>query len=312
LSQRIEGIGLGLRWEIAEAMHARGRGDIAWVEIHPENFIDRGGRFEQMLADAAAVWPIVPHGLTLGFGSLEPYDKDYLCRLRTFLEDIRAPWYSDHLCWVGSDGIALHDLLPLPFTHDAVALACDRIAELEDAIGIPVAVENISYYVHPGPAEMDEIEFLLEVLDRSGCRMMLDVNNVYVNSRNHGFDPRAYLDRIPADRVVQIHVAGHLVRPGMPIIDTHGEPVCEEVFALLGHALRRIGPVPVLLERDANFPEWNELARELRRLRAIADEAARMHSEEAPRGGSGGDSQRSSRGAQGRVEASSAAPGATR
>jgi uncharacterized protein (UPF0276 family) len=274
MRKQVDGIGLGLRWELAEAMHARGREDIAWVEVHPENFIERAGGFEKMLADAAAVWPVVPHGLTLCFGSTEPYDEDYLRKLRGFLEEIRAPWYSDHLCWASADGIALHDLLPLPFTRASVEIACARIAELEDAIGIPVAIENISYYVHLGEAEMDEIDFVLEVLDRSGCRLMLDVNNVYVNSRNHGFDPRAYLDRIPVDRVVQIHVAGHLVRPGGPIIDTHGEPVCDEVFDLLGHTLRRIGrPVPVLLERDANFPEWSELQGELRRLRAIAAEA---------------------------------------
>lgn len=270
---RVEGIGLGLRHEIGAAMLERRPPEIEWVEIHPENYVERGGSFEKLLADAAAIWPVVPHGLSLCFGTLEPFDRAYLARLRRFLEGIRAPWYSDHLCFGAVDGVALHDLLPLPFVPAAVDLACARIAELEDAIGIPVAIENVSYYAHPGPAAMTEIDFVVEVLERSGCRLMLDVNNVWVNARNHGFDPRAYIDRLPADRVVQIHVAGHLIRPGRPIIDTHAEPVCDDVYALLGHALRRTGPVPVLLERDGNFPPLDTLLAEMRRLRAVADDA---------------------------------------
>lgn len=275
MESRVAGIGLGLRHEIARELLARRPDEVAWVEIHPENYIERGGSFAKTLADASAIWPIAPHGLSLCFGSVAPFEKAYLARLRAFLGEIRAPWYSDHLCFGGADGIALHDLLPLPFTRASVEVACARIAELEDAIGIPVAIENVSYYVHPGVArEMDEIDFVLEVLDRSGCALMLDVNNVYVNARNHGFDARTYLDRIPGERVVQIHVAGHLERPGRPIIDTHGEPISDDVYTLLGHALRRIGrEVPVLLERDQGFPPLSELLEELRRLRSIADEA---------------------------------------
>ena len=269
----VRGIGLGLRQEIAAEMLARRPEEIAWVEIHPENYVERGGTFERHLADAQAIWPVVPHGLSLCFGSIEPFEAAYLKKLRAFLDAIDAPWYSDHLCWGGDDGVALHDLMPMPFVRESVDVACARIAQLEDAIGRPVAVENVSYYVHPGAPEMAEIDFVLEVLERSGCRLMLDVNNVYVNARNHGFDARAYLDRIPAERVVQIHVAGHLVRAGQPIIDTHAEPICDDVYGLIDHTLRRMPDVPVLLERDGNFPALDVLLEELRRLRAIAEGA---------------------------------------
>jgi uncharacterized protein (UPF0276 family) len=275
MNRAVGGIGLGLRHEIAEAMLSRRPPEIEWVEVHPENYIERSGAFEKTLAEARTVWPIAPHGLSLSFGSIDAFDDVYLRRLRAFLESIGARWYSDHLCWSSVDGTALHDLMPLPFVRESVDIACARIAQLEDAIGIPVAIENVSYYAHPGAAEMGEVEMLLDVLGRSGCLLMLDVNNVYVNARNHGFDPRRYIDRLPLDRVVQIHVAGHLVRPGMPIIDTHGEPVADEVHALLEHTLRKIGrPVPVLLERDANFPDLDALLAELRVLRAIADRAS--------------------------------------
>jgi uncharacterized protein len=282
MTRQVAGIGIGLRHELAREMLERRPPEVAWVELHPENYVERGGSFEAHLADAKSVWPIVPHGLSLCFGSLEPFEPSYLRALRVFLDAIEAPWYSDHLCWGGVDGVALHDLLPMPFVRESVDLACARIAQLEDAIGRPVAIENVSYYAHPGVPEMGELDFLLEVLERSGCRLMLDVNNVYVNAQNHGFDAGAFIDRLPAERVVQLHVAGHLVRPGKPIIDTHAEPVCEGVYDLLGHTLRGLAAagvrdVPVLLERDGNFPSLDVLLEELRRLRAIADAAEAAH-----------------------------------
>lgn len=270
------GIGLGLRRELFTQMCAAPHPEIEWVELHPENYILRGGLYETILSDAHARWPILPHGLTLSLGSTERFDADYTRRLRALLDELNAPWYSDHLCFGGVDGAMLHDLLPLPFSRAAVAVAVDRIAELQDALGRPVAIENISWYAHPGPREMEEIDFLLEVLDQSGAKLMLDVNNVYVNGLNHGFDPRPFIERLPADRVVQMHVAGHGSGPASkarPVIDTHGQPVCDGVYELFGHALRHTGPVPVLLERDMNYPPLDELLIELRRLRAIYDEA---------------------------------------
>jgi uncharacterized protein (UPF0276 family) len=269
VSQSVHGIGLGLRQAIAEPLFASELPELRFVEIHPENYVARGGRFATLLERATQRWPVLTHGLTLGFGAVEPAEARYVQQLRDFLDHIKAPWHSEHLCFSSADGVMLHDLLPLPFRHEAVRTAVTRIRELRDGVQRPIAVENVSYYAHPGEREMDEAEFLVEVLERSDAKLLLDVNNVFVNSRNHGFDAARFLDRLPKERVVQIHIAGHSVRPDGLIIDTHGEPVRDEVYDLLEYALRRVGPVPVLLERDQSFPDFAELADEVRRLHAI-------------------------------------------
>ncbi|MDH5672316.1 MAG: DUF692 domain-containing protein [Myxococcales bacterium] len=269
----IEGIGIGLRYAMARQTLASEVPEIRWLEIHPENYVQRGGRFRHLLEQAAERFPLVTHGLTLGFGAVERAEESYVRPLRDFLAAIGTPWHSEHLCFSGTDGVMLHDLLPLPFTREAVKTAVARIGEARDRLELPIALENVSYYADAGPAEMSEPEFLLEVLERSSCKMLLDVNNVFVNSVNHGFDARAYIDRIPAEAVVQIHVAGHLVRDDDLIIDTHGEAIREEVYSLLDYTLRRLGKVPVLLERDQNFPPFEELVAEVRRLDAIYREA---------------------------------------
>jgi uncharacterized protein (UPF0276 family) len=262
-------VGLGLRQGLAEALFAADLPELQFVEIHPENYVRRGGRFQKLLDRARERWPILTHGLTLGFGAVEPAEPEYVTQLGAFLRNIHAPWHSEHLCFSSVDGVMLHDLLPLPLRREAADTAVQRICELQAGIGVPVAVENVSYYAHPGPAHCTEIDFLLDVLERADAKLLLDVNNVFVNARNHGFDPYAYLDRIPAERVVQIHVAGHSVREDGLLLDTHGTAVRDEVYALLEHALRRIGPVPVLLERDQNFPDFADLAVEVRRLHAV-------------------------------------------
>ena len=263
------GVGLGLRQGLAEALFDATLPELRFVEIHPENYVKRGGRFRALLERARARWPVLTHGLTLGFGAVEPVEREYVRMLAGFLRGIEAPWHSEHLCFSSVDGVMLHDLLPLPLRKDAADTAVRRIRELQDALQLPVAVENVSYYAHPGQAHCSEIEFLLEVLERADAKLLLDVNNVFVNARNHGFDPYAFLDKVPVERVVQIHVAGHSVRPDGLLLDTHGQPVRDDVYLLLEHALRRVGPVPVLLERDQNFPAWNELATEVQRLHAI-------------------------------------------
>lgn len=270
----MSGIGLGLRQAIAPALLAQDSlPELRFVEVHPENYVQRGGRFASMLERARARWPVLTHGLTLGFGAVEPAERAYVASLKRFLDGVSAPWHSEHLCFSSADGVMLHDLLPLPFNADAVRTAVQRIRELADALERPIAIENISYYAHPGPRELDELEFLLEVLERSDALLLLDVNNVFVNSRNHGFDARAFLARMPFERVVQVHVAGHAQRPDGLLIDTHGAPIRDEVYALLEYALERIGPVPVLLERDQCFPAWPELADEVRRLDLIYQRA---------------------------------------
>jgi uncharacterized protein (UPF0276 family) len=269
---KVEGIGIGLRYAMAEATLACTAPELRWLEIHPENYVQRGGRFRHVLERAAERFSFATHGLTLGFGAAEPADDAYMRALRGLLHELSVPWHSEHLCFSGSGGAMVHDLLPLPFTREAIATAAQRIAEAQDRLELPIAVENISYYTTLGPPaaqELGELDFLLEVLERADCKLLLDVNNVFVNSQNHGFDPRAYIDRIPVERVVQIHVAGHHVRADKLIIDTHGEAVREEVFDLLDHALRRTGPVPVLLERDQGFAKFEDLLDEVRRLDAI-------------------------------------------
>ena len=268
-SSAISGIGLGLRQGIAEALFAAELPELQFVEIHPENYVRRGGRFRRLLDRARERWPILTHGLTLGFGEVEPADREYVALLAAFLRDVRAPWHSEHLCFSSVDGVMLHDLLPLPLRRDAADTAVQRIRELRERLGLHVAVENVSTYAHSGQAHCSEIDFVVDVLERADAKLLLDVNNVFVNASNHGFDPYAYLDRIPVERVVQIHIAGHSVRPDGLLIDTHGASVREEVYALLEHALRRVGPVPVLLERDQNFPAFEQLADEVRRLHAI-------------------------------------------
>lgn len=278
-SKTVEGVGLGLRHDLAEELFERAPDEVRWLEIHPENYVRRGGRFALNLERALDRWAIVPHGLTLCFGATERFERGYLRELAELLERVNAPWYSDHLCFAGIDGIFLHDLLPLPFTRESIEIAAARVREVRDAIERPVAIENVSYYADPAPRAMEEPDFVLEVLEAADCKLLLDVNNVFVNSINHRFDPKAYIDRIPPERVVQIHVAGHFTRKNGIIIDTHGEPVCDGVYDLLAYTLERMGPVPVLLERDQNIPPLDVLLEEVRRLTRIYDRAVAVFNE---------------------------------
>lgn len=267
------GIGIGLRAPLLDDLLRRAPPALRWVEVAPENHMGRGGYFAHMLDAAAARWPLVTHGLTLGVGDTDPLDAAWMRELRTFLERAKTPWHSDHLCFGAVGGAHLHDLLPIPFTRACAARVADRVKSIEDHLGIPFAVENISWYAHPGEAEMTESQFITEVLSRCDARLLLDVNNAYVNARNHGGDAREMLSGIPLERVVQIHVAGHLVRRDGLRIDTHGEAVCDDVYTLLRWTLARTGAVPVLLERDQNFPRFDDLAAEVERLDGILREA---------------------------------------
>jgi uncharacterized protein (UPF0276 family) len=269
----VQGIGLGLRHDLAAELFARRPVSIAWIEVHPENYIARGGRYEEMLLFARREWPIVTHGLSNCLGALQPFDSEYLKSLSAFLSDLEVPWHSEHLCLGNVGDRFFHDLLPLPFTEEAVKLATRRLIELRDAIDQPVALENVSYYASQGSDGLAEADFVVEVLERADARLLLDINNVYVNSRNFGFDPRSYIDKVPAHKVVQIHVAGHEVREDGLRIDTHGEPVPDEVYQLLDYALRKVGPVPVLLERDNDIPPLDALLSEVDALWTISRNA---------------------------------------
>jgi uncharacterized protein (UPF0276 family) len=272
----LEGIGLGLRSPLAEALFADAPPALRWLEIHPENYLQRGGRYQSLLETARARFPLLTHGLSMGFGSLVPFDAQYLRGVRALCESLRVPWHSDHLCFSCVDGVYAHDLLPLPFDRESIAVCVDRVREARDALGVDIAIEHISYYVRPAGSILDEADHLTEILERADAKLLLDVNNVYVNAMNHGFDAYAFIDRLPLSRVVQVHVAGHLLRADGFRIDTHAEPVCEQVFALFEHTMKKLArPLPVLLERDDNFPDFAELVSEIERLDDIYQRALR-------------------------------------
>jgi uncharacterized protein len=266
-----EGIGLGLRSPIAAPLlDGSAPPALRWLEIHPENYLARGGRYASLLTQARDRYPLLTHGLTMGFGALAPFDADYLRALRDLLHDLRAPWHSDHLCFAQVDEVYLHDLLPLPLNQEAIGIAVQRIGEAQDALGVPIALEPISWYASPPDSPLDEAEFISEIVARAGAKLLLDVNNVYVNAMNHGFDARGFIDKLPLEQVVQLHIAGHHVRSDGKRIDTHAAPISEPVYQLLDYTLRKLArPVPVLLERDDDFPPFAELAREIERLDAI-------------------------------------------
>ncbi|HEY3817293.1 MAG TPA: DUF692 domain-containing protein [Polyangiaceae bacterium] len=285
----VRGVGLGLRWDFADELVTRaGAGEalpIDFLEVSPENYMGRGGRQTAALATLAPRFPLLTHGLTMSVGGVDALDEGYLRELGAFVRDAGSPWHSDHLCFGAVDGRALHDLLPVPFKRASIGRVADRIRRARDVLGVPLAIENVSYYWHPGRAEMDEAEFLARVCEAADCGLMLDVNNAYVNSVNFGFDVDAWMRAAPLERAVQIHVAGHewyavdarglgaprpAHEPGAIIVDTHGADVPDPVLALLARVLPRTGPVPIVLERDQNVPELDALLAELTTIRTLA------------------------------------------
>ncbi len=282
-AHRIAGVGLGLRWEFDEAL-VETLPALDFIEIAPENYIGRGGYHADALAFLATRYPIVTHGLSLSLGGTDPLDLAYLREVRGLVERVGSPWHSDHLAFGTSDGRVLHDLLPIAFTHAGVRRLVRRIKQAQDAIGVPIAVENISFYLPPGRDEMGEAEFIARVCEGADCALLLDVNNLYVNATNFGLDARAWLDTAPLSRVVQLHVAGHewfdeaLVArprgsPGALIVDTHGADVPDPVLALFVDVVARLPGVPVVLERDHRIPGLADLLAEVAKLKAIVASA---------------------------------------
>ncbi len=274
-------VGIGLRWEFIDELIERVPAEIDFLEISPENYMRRGGYFPAALAFLRSKYPIVTHGLTMSLGGTDPLDHAYLTELAAFVREMESPWHSDHLCFGSAHGAMLHDLLPLSFNESTVKRAADRIRAAQDVLGVPLAIENISFYMHPGKREMSEPEFISRVCEAADCGLLLDVNNAYVNSQNFGFDVRDWMKNVPLSRVVQIHIAGHewfneadfgTHGSQQIILDTHGAPVIDPVLSLLGEVLERTGPVPVLLERDENIPSLDDLLAELSRVRACAEE----------------------------------------
>jgi uncharacterized protein (UPF0276 family) len=273
------GVGLGLRWEFLEEVLDGPLYDVAFFEVSPENYLGRGGYYPYALERIAQRYPIVTHGLTLSLGAIAEPDAGYLSALRTEIARLNPPWHSDHLCFSTAGERVLHDLLPLKFSAENVERVARRARRVAGFLERPFAIENITYYVHPGEPEMNELTFLQRVLERSDAGLLLDVNNVYVNSQNHGFDPYAFIAQLPLERVLEIHVAGHHRLEDGLLLDTHGQAVADPVLELLEWTIERAGPVPVLLERDNDVPELHELLREVAQLRELRERALRRHAE---------------------------------
>ena len=244
-----------------------------WFEAISENFMDSGGRPLAILESVRARYPVALHGVALSIGSTDPLDRTYLARLKTLADRIEPAIVSDHLCWTGVEGEQLHDLLPLPFTEESLRHVVERVQQVQEALGRRLLLENVSAYVTFRHSTMPEWEFLTAVAQRSGCGILLDLNNIYVNAYNHQFDARDYLRHIPGELVGQFHLAGH-TDMGAYLFDTHSRPVIDAVWGLYRNALDRWGPVTTLIEWDEEIPPFPRLAEEAARARAIASELA--------------------------------------
>lgn len=263
------GLGLGLRTTHYPTILERWP-EVGWFEILSENYMQTEGRPLWVLDQIAERYPVVMHGVSMSIGSTDPLDFEYLRQLIALRDRCGARWVSDHLCFTGVAGQNTHDLLPLPYTDETLAHVAERVRVVQDLLGAPLVIENPSSYVEFRGATYSEPAFLRALCDETGCRLLLDVNNVYVSALNHDFDAREYLDQIPADRVAQFHVAGH-THHGTHAIDTHIGPVPDPVWELLAYAMQRTGPVSVLLEWDAEIPPFDVVWADAQRSREFLE-----------------------------------------
>jgi uncharacterized protein (UPF0276 family) len=263
----VEGAGLGLRRELLESLVGGAGTEIDFYELVPENWINFGGQLGKQLRSLTERFPFVSHGLSLSIGSPAPLDEAFLQDLKKFLDAHQIRKYTEHLSYCSDDG-HLYDLMPIPFTLEAAEYVAGRICRVQEILERRIAIENVSYYAAPGK-ELEEIEFLNAVVEQADCELLLDINNIYVNSVNHGYDPNAFLAAIPADRVAYAHIAGHYVEAEDLIVDSHGAEVIDPVWGLLEQAYRLYGTFPTLLERDFNIPPLPDLLDEVRTIRSI-------------------------------------------
>lgn len=273
------GFGLGLRAEHYASI-LEGRPEVDWFEAITENYLVPGGRPLHNLMRVRERFPVALHGVSLSIGSISPLDLSYLAQVKALAARVEPVWISDHLCWTGLNGRNIHDLLPLPFTEEALGHVVSRVRAVQEILGRRILLENVSSYLAFNDSRMTEWEFLSAVAEQSDCLILLDVNNVYVSSVNHEFDPLVYLNSLPVNRVQQIHLAGHESH-GDYLIDTHDRPVPEPVWALYSHAVKRFGVVPTMIERDASIPPLAELEAELRIARRLAEKKPLLAAEEA-------------------------------
>jgi uncharacterized protein (UPF0276 family) len=261
-------VGIGFRRDFAEELLHSVVLSPSFIELAPENWIGMGGYWGKVLRQATERFSVTCHGLSLSIGSPEPLDWEFIKKVKTFLDEHNVQVYSEHLSYTKCNNAHLYDLLPIPFREDAVRHVAQRIREVQDFLERKIAIENVSYYT-PIAAEMEEHTFVSSILEEADCNLLLDVNNVYVNSFNHKYDAKSYIERLPLNRVAYIHMAGHEKVSEDLIIDTHGHAIIDPVYELFDWAVERINPVPILLERDFNFPEMEELQEELSALQKI-------------------------------------------
>jgi hypothetical protein len=267
------GVGIGLR--IPHYRHILNKKPVVdWFEIISENYMVDGGRPLEVLDQILEQYNVVQHGVSMYFGSASAADPEHLKRLKRLVHRTKTPWLSDHLCWGSVDGRYTHDLLPMPYTWEAVKITAERIRHVQDFLEIPVVVENVSSYAEYHVSEMTEWEFLNEVVERADCGILLDVNNIYVSSQNHSFDPFTYVNAVPADRIAQIHIAGHS-KFEKYILDTHDHPVLEPVWQLYARTIERAGPTATLLEWDDNIPTFDEVHAEALKANRFLQAAAK-------------------------------------
>ena len=278
----VHGAGLGLRRTLMGPLAAEPPSQLDFYEVAPENWMGVGGSQGKAFRAFTERYPFVCHGLSLSIGSPAPLDEAFLQRLKLFLREHHIRIYSEHLSYCSDDG-HLYDLMPIPFTEDAVQYVANRIRRVQDILEQPIAMENVSYYAAPGK-EMEEIDFLKAVLEEADCQLLLDVNNIYVNSVNHGYDPVAFLQALPANRISYIHVAGHYNEADDLIVDTHGADVIDPVWELLDKTYTEFGVIPTLLERDFNIPPLPELLTEVDKITSIQTKHGQYHDNIARQG----------------------------
>jgi uncharacterized protein (UPF0276 family) len=261
-------VGVGFRRDIVEEFLNNKSFNPDFIEFAPENWIGMGGYWKKVLDEAAEKYPITCHGLSLSIGSAEDLDYNFLKSLKQFLREYNVKIYSEHLSYTKSNNAHLYDLLPIPFREDAIKHIVQRIKEVQDILERPLVIENVSYYTPIG-AQMDEATFVKSIVEESGCQLLLDVNNVYVNAFNHNYDAYEFIDQMPLNKVSYIHMAGHEKVSDDLIIDTHGQPIIDPVYELFEYTVKKLQPTPVLLERDFNFDHFENIVGEFKQLKTI-------------------------------------------
>ncbi|MEH6590470.1 MAG: DUF692 domain-containing protein [Halioglobus sp.] len=266
-ARELQGAGLGLRRALLSPLFSMAPESVDFMEAAPENWIGVGGRFGKQFRQMAERYPIVFHGLSLDIGGPDPIDTELVKSVKVLMDELAVPIYSEHLTYCAAEG-HLYDLLPIPFTEEAVHYVADRVKQVQDIIGQQLVLENASYYAQPH-TDLSESEFITAVLNEADCGLLLDVNNIYVNSINHCYDPIAFMDALPLERTRYIHVAGHFDEAEDLKVDTHGADVISPVWSLLAAAYQRVGSVPTLLERDFNLPPLVDLLTEVEQIRSL-------------------------------------------